>query len=138
MRTMRHGHAALPADGHVHSQWSWDALAGSMEGTCARAAEIGLPALAFTEHAQAADLADTAGFGAGDDPCGFWYRKTRPALPASVCDRKRSILGFTVMVTLVWGCLNMLPVPLIAAGFCERAGGSQGRAAPAQRHRRCP
>ena len=35
MRTMRHGHAALPAD--------------------------------------------TAGFGAGDDPCGFWYRKTRPA-----------------------------------------------------------
>jgi histidinol phosphatase-like PHP family hydrolase len=34
---------ALPADGHVHSQWSWDALAGSMEETCRRAAEIGLP-----------------------------------------------------------------------------------------------
>jgi histidinol-phosphatase (PHP family) len=48
---MRHGHAALPADRHVHSQWSWDALAGSMEGTCALAAEIGLSALAFTEHA---------------------------------------------------------------------------------------
>src|SRR6202522_3533657 len=41
----------LPADGHVHSQWSWDALAGSMEGTCQRAVEIGLPAVAFTEHA---------------------------------------------------------------------------------------
>jgi len=41
----------LPADSHVHSQWSWDALAGSMEGTCRRAVEIGLPAVAFTEHA---------------------------------------------------------------------------------------
>jgi histidinol-phosphatase (PHP family) len=41
----------LPADSHVHSQWSWDALAGSMEETCRRAAEMGLPAVAFTEHA---------------------------------------------------------------------------------------
>jgi histidinol-phosphatase (PHP family) len=40
----------LPADNHVHSEWSWDALNGSMEQTCARAAEIGLSALAFTEH----------------------------------------------------------------------------------------
>jgi len=45
------GPIALPADGHVHSQWSWDALAGSMEATCRRATEIGLPAVAFTEHA---------------------------------------------------------------------------------------
>ncbi|MFI6812322.1 PHP domain-containing protein [Nonomuraea sp. NPDC050328] len=41
----------LPADSHVHSQWSWDALAGSMEATCERAVRLGLPALAFTEHA---------------------------------------------------------------------------------------
>jgi hypothetical protein len=34
------------------------------------------------------------------------------------------------MVTLVWGCLSMLPVPLIAAGFCERAGGSRGAQRP--------
>jgi histidinol phosphatase-like PHP family hydrolase len=45
------GSGTLPADSHVHSQWSWDALAGSMEGTCRRAVEIGLPAVAFTEHA---------------------------------------------------------------------------------------
>ena len=45
------GPAVLPPDSHVHSQWSWDALAGSMEGTCQRAVEIGLPAVAFTEHA---------------------------------------------------------------------------------------
>lgn len=43
--------SALPPDSHVHSQWSWDALAGSMEDTCLRAVQIGLPAVAFTEHA---------------------------------------------------------------------------------------
>ncbi|WP_226899081.1 PHP domain-containing protein [Nonomuraea phyllanthi] len=41
----------LPADGHVHSEWSWDAPDGAMERTCARAVELGLPAIAFTEHA---------------------------------------------------------------------------------------
>lgn len=41
----------LPPDSHVHSQWSWDALAGSMERTCTRARELGLPSVAFTEHA---------------------------------------------------------------------------------------
>lgn len=35
----------------MHSEWSWDALKGSMERTCARAVAIGLPAVAFTEHA---------------------------------------------------------------------------------------
>jgi len=40
----------LPPDSHAHSQWSWDAGAGSMEGSCARAVELGLPAIAFTEH----------------------------------------------------------------------------------------
>jgi len=41
----------LPADDHVHSEWSWDAPGGSMERTCARALDLGLPAVAFTEHA---------------------------------------------------------------------------------------
>jgi histidinol-phosphatase (PHP family) len=40
----------LPADSHVHSEWSWDAVAGSMERTCERAHDLGLPGLAFTEH----------------------------------------------------------------------------------------
>lgn len=40
----------LPTDGHVHTEWSWDAPTGSMELSCARAVEIGLPAIAFTEH----------------------------------------------------------------------------------------
>ena len=42
----------LPPDGHVHSEWSWDAPGGSMERTCAQAVEIGLGSLAFTEHAE--------------------------------------------------------------------------------------
>jgi histidinol-phosphatase (PHP family) len=41
---------SLPADSHVHSEWSWDTLTGSMEGSCERAVEIGLPVIAFTEH----------------------------------------------------------------------------------------
>jgi histidinol-phosphatase (PHP family) len=41
----------VQADLHVHTQFSWDAPAGDMEGTCRRAMEIGLPAVAFTEHA---------------------------------------------------------------------------------------
>jgi len=40
----------LPPDNHTHSEWSWDAFAGSMEGSCARALELGLPSIAFTEH----------------------------------------------------------------------------------------
>lgn len=40
----------MPCDSHVHSEWSWDTAVGDMEGSCARAVEIGLPAIAFTEH----------------------------------------------------------------------------------------
>lgn len=47
--------STLPADAHVHSEWSWDhgsdpASPGSMDRMCARAVRIGLPALVFTEH----------------------------------------------------------------------------------------
>jgi histidinol-phosphatase (PHP family) len=44
---------ARPAigDNHVHTEWSWDAPNGSMEDSCRRAVGFGIPALAFTEHA---------------------------------------------------------------------------------------
>jgi histidinol phosphatase-like PHP family hydrolase len=75
----------LPADGHVHSEWSWDAPDGSMERTCARALDIGLPAVAFTEHAHdpttlargfagAAAMAEAYGFRAGRHPFDLWPR----------------------------------------------------------------
>lgn len=41
----------LPPDHHVHTEWSWDAPDGSMERSCLRAVELGLPSVAFTEHA---------------------------------------------------------------------------------------
>jgi histidinol-phosphatase (PHP family) len=40
----------LPGDSHVHSEWSYDARGGSMERSCARALDVGLGAIAFTEH----------------------------------------------------------------------------------------
>ncbi|WP_432562887.1 PHP domain-containing protein [Kineococcus sp. SYSU DK003] len=40
----------LPSDDHVHSQFSWDAVTGDLEGTCRRAVDLGLPAVSFTEH----------------------------------------------------------------------------------------
>jgi hypothetical protein len=40
----------VPPDSHVHSEWSWDADVGSMEDSCARAVELGLTSIAFTEH----------------------------------------------------------------------------------------
>jgi len=35
----------------VHTEWSYDAKRGSMEKSCERALELGLPAIAFTDHA---------------------------------------------------------------------------------------
>jgi histidinol-phosphatase (PHP family) len=41
----------LLADSHVHTEWSWDAARGDMAATCQQALDYGLPAIAFTEHA---------------------------------------------------------------------------------------
>jgi histidinol-phosphatase (PHP family) len=43
--------SGLPQDGHVHTEWSWDTVVGSMEASCARAIDVGLPSVAFTDHA---------------------------------------------------------------------------------------
>jgi histidinol-phosphatase (PHP family) len=48
-----------PPDNHVHSEWSWDAPGGSMERTCARALDLGVPSVAFTDHADFTAWVDT-------------------------------------------------------------------------------
>lgn len=41
----------LPADNHVHSEFSWDTGPwASMVDSCTRAVQLGVPAVAFTEH----------------------------------------------------------------------------------------
>ncbi|BDI24047.1 PHP domain-containing protein [Herbiconiux sp. L3-i23] len=48
---------ALPADAHVHSEWSWDTgghahAPGRMALACERALAIGVPSIVFTEHVE--------------------------------------------------------------------------------------
>lgn len=43
----------------MHTEWSWDAPRGDMERSCERALEIGLPAIAITDHADWAMVHET-------------------------------------------------------------------------------
>jgi len=68
----------LPPDNHVHSEWSYDTFGRtSMVAACQRAADLGLPAIAFTEHLDFAD------YGEGDAIAGTgitpgWWDAMRP------------------------------------------------------------
>jgi histidinol-phosphatase (PHP family) len=68
----------LPADNHVHSQWSYDTFGrASMVAECERAVELGVPAVAFTEHLDFTD------YGPGDAIAAMgvkpgWWDATRP------------------------------------------------------------
>jgi histidinol-phosphatase (PHP family) len=69
----------LPSDNHVHTQWSWDTgMGASMEGSCLQAIQLGLPAVAFTEHV------DFTGWGSEDVP---------PAAPDGLFDGPVSVAG---------------------------------------------
>ena len=68
----------LPADNHVHSQWSYDTFGRvSMVDECQRALDLGVSAVAFTEHL------DFTNYGPGDAiaTSGIkpgWWDATRP------------------------------------------------------------
>lgn len=63
----------LPPDGHIHSEWSWDAVVGSMEQSCARAVELGLPSIAHN-FANTAAMVEAQGFRSGRAPHDSWSR----------------------------------------------------------------
>jgi histidinol-phosphatase (PHP family) len=63
----------LPADNHVHSEWSFDTGAqASMVKACARAVEVGVPAVAFTEHLEFTDWVDGDAISADGLELGWW------------------------------------------------------------------
>ncbi len=72
--------APLPADDHVHTEWSWDAVAGAMDATCARAVELGVPSVAFTEHV------DLAAWTVAPELLALAAREARPGLLTRIAD----------------------------------------------------
>jgi histidinol-phosphatase (PHP family) len=63
----------LPADNHVHSQWSYDTFGrASMVAECQRAVDLGVPAVAFTEHLDFADYGPGDAIAAADVKPGWW------------------------------------------------------------------
>lgn len=68
----------LPADNHVHSEFSYDTSdQPTMAGSCEQALKIGLPSLAFTEHLEFIEGGD------GDAISGYakdsrWWRVIKP------------------------------------------------------------
>ena len=65
----------LPADNHVHSQWSYDTGEhASMLATCAKAVGLGLPSVAFTEHVDASRAEPGDGLEARDLAWKPWHQ----------------------------------------------------------------
>lgn len=97
-----------PPDNHVHSEWSWDTQTGSMERSCERALALGLPAVAFTEHADFTVWAEddpggredpgspgSPGVGHGDEA-----GRDRLALPGRTRIRPLDVSGYQATVEL--------------------------------------
>ena len=95
----------LPQDGHVHSQWSWDAPRGDMERTCARAVQLGLKSIAFTDHV---DLTPWALHGA-DVPNGLRAHVNGGMMLAEPLD----VAGY---LESVQRCREMFPDLLVLSG----------------------
>jgi len=93
----------LPPDNHVHSEWSWDtSKVGTMLETCRRAVEIGLPAIAFTEHL------DFTSWGADDRP--------PPGMPGIVRRERITPLDVTGYQASLERCRGMFPGLRIRSG----------------------
>lgn len=94
-----------PPDSHVHSEWSWDTQTGSMERSCERALALGLPAVAFTEHADFTVWGedDPGGWdssAADDHPSGGGHGGDSLALPGRSRIRPLDVSGYQASLEL--------------------------------------
>jgi len=65
----------LPADNHIHTEWSYDTPHGaSMARSCEQALAIGLPAVAFTEHLEFTAAGDGDAIGGVATDARWWSR----------------------------------------------------------------
>ncbi len=65
----------LPADNHVHTEWSYDTThEASMARSCEQALAIGLPAIAFTEHLEFTTGVDGDAIGGVATDARWWIR----------------------------------------------------------------
>jgi len=93
----------MPGDNHVHSEWSYDTgPAASMRSACQRALELGLPALAFTEHV------DFTTWGEGDRVGGLEVALDYPAYTAPL-----DVQGYEASIAR---CRNEFPQLQILSG----------------------
>lgn len=103
----------LPADNHVHSEFSWDTgVNASMEETCRRAVEVGLPSIAFTEHV------DFTEWGDHDHPPPAGDVAQSADVPAEIAERERvhaiDIEGYLASIER---CRGMFPDLRILSGI---------------------
>ena len=101
----------LPPDNHVHSEWSYDTgSSASMIAACQRAADAGVPAVAFTEHLDFTDWGPgDAGGGTGVKP--GWWDAIRPldvtGYLASVAECRQRFAGLRILTGVEAGELHL-------------------------------
>jgi histidinol-phosphatase (PHP family) len=130
----------LPADAHVHSEFSWDAAsapgsAGSMRRTCERAVRIGLPVVIFTEHLDHEDrwLVDDGDM--GDYASRYVDADGLVQIPpfdvdgylASIDECRAAFPDLRIMTGVEFGQPHLwdtVAAPLLASGAIDRVNGS--------------
>jgi histidinol-phosphatase (PHP family) len=126
-------------DHHVHSEWSWDAHRGSMRESCRRAVELGLPSLAFTEHADwvrgPAFVVDVTGYLESLERCrsefpslrimsgvelGEPHRFPEPAAALLSTGAFERVLGSVHVIESEQGLTDASDPGFLTAGNCDR------------------
>jgi histidinol-phosphatase (PHP family) len=105
----------LPADNHVHSEFSWDTgVNASMEETCRHAVKIGLPAVAFTEHVDFTEWGDHDHPVAAGEP----IAGAPATAPAEIAERERVLpVDVDGYLASIEKCRRLFPQLRILSGI---------------------